>query len=270
MESLGEWYVGPSGCGKTTLVREKYADNSVDFVRTRGVVPNIDGKVLILDDYSLQCGLKRDQDIQLFRDYPGKIVVTSQYPIEECFSGAELEMFKRRFEVIKMDHAPEHREYIGEWVVGETQCDANDYIDEKYDVNPACGYHGDPNLFFFLDFYPSHYMWLIKKMLNLNPSQRMVVTSRFTMEECFKKSVLKEMQLKFKTVHIPYNEAREAKKRKYYGRPKVAFETIEEEWLQNLPNRLFLTPEEIQVNYALAEDLDKIDTSASSWNRYRL
>lgn len=106
------WYVGASGTGKSSTARKKYP---VCFIKSMNKWWDAyDGEESVLiDDFGMQHSMLAYY-LKIWADhYPFKaevkggtmlirpltIVVTSQYKLEEIFSGADLEALQRRFKV---------------------------------------------------------------------------------------------------------------------------------------------------------------------------
>lgn len=133
-----EWYVAPGGhVSCTNFVREKYGDNAIWVYNYRFPFECYNHKVLIISSFD-PIYLKQFPQ-NFLKSHFGKIVILSTYFIEECFSGDELEMFKKRFKVIKMGHTEEQRARFRHPVrrLDGTLVKPQMYTDEEYNVTFA-------------------------------------------------------------------------------------------------------------------------------------
>lgn len=116
-ELQNEWIYGDPGVGKTRSVWEKYGRDGVYIKSLNKWWDGYeDREVVLLDDWdpSMKCLaflLKAWADRYPFRAEikggsvvirPKKLVVTSNYSIEQCFDGPDVEAIKRRFKVVHM------------------------------------------------------------------------------------------------------------------------------------------------------------------------
>lgn len=122
-ELQNEWIWGEPGVGKTRGVWEKYG---CDGVYVKSLNKWWDGyedrEVVLLDDWdpSMKCLaflLKAWADRYPFRAEtkggsimirPKRIVVTSNYSIEQCFDGPDVEAILRRFKVVHMSRTVDY------------------------------------------------------------------------------------------------------------------------------------------------------------------
>lgn len=127
---LHEWWVGPSGTGKSKTLWELYPNHFA-----KGINKWWDGykheEVVAIEEWSPDNGLTA-QALKKWADrypFPGeikgglmtrlrpkKIIVLSNYTLEQCFPRQEdLEPLKRRFKVIEFPSAVQHAHFRAAW-----------------------------------------------------------------------------------------------------------------------------------------------------------
>lgn len=123
-ELQNEWIWGEPGVGKTRGVWEKYGYKNV-YVKSLNKWWDgyEDKEVVLLDDWDptlkfMAFLLKSWADRYPFRAEtkggsmmirPKKLVVTSNYSIEQCFEGEDVDAMKRRFRVVHMSRAVDYQ-----------------------------------------------------------------------------------------------------------------------------------------------------------------
>ena len=116
------WIYGPPGTGKTRYVWDNYASLYVKNMNKWWDGYNDEVNVLI-DDWDPERGKVLCYYLKIWADRypflgetkgsscmirPTRILITSNYSLEDCFEGEEYAAIKRRFKVIHMDRLNEH------------------------------------------------------------------------------------------------------------------------------------------------------------------
>nr|WPR18796.1 MAG: hypothetical protein [Chemarfal virus 250] len=116
-----EWIHGPSGCGKSSSVRERYSK-----FYWKDCSKWWDGydheEVVVIEDWDPKCSEYLSRYLKIWADHyafkaevkggsmmirPHKIIITSQYSLEECFPDRnDYEAVSRRFNVKRMGEMP--------------------------------------------------------------------------------------------------------------------------------------------------------------------
>lgn len=117
-ELQNEWIWGEAGSGKTSSVWKKYGNDGVYIKSLNKWWDGYeDREVVLIDDWDPRTSEKLTSHLKAWADRypfraeikggsvvirPKKLVVTSNYSIDQCFNGPDVEAIKRRFKVIHM------------------------------------------------------------------------------------------------------------------------------------------------------------------------
>jgi len=109
-----EWYYGPSGSGKSRLAREN--DSLYLKKRNKWWDGYDDQDTVLIEEWSPELRTTTAQELKIWADIysfaaeikggmihirPRKIIITSNYTIDECFDFKDVEPIKRRFNITR-------------------------------------------------------------------------------------------------------------------------------------------------------------------------